>query len=492
MKETKQAVIYCRVSTKEQVEEGNSLVTQERNCREYALKNNLTIVRVFIELGESAKTADRTELQHMMKFCADKKNKISVVISYKIDRISRNTDDYSQIRILLKRYGVEIKSTSEFFEDTPAGRFMENIIANVAQFDNEVRAERSLGGMKQAVLEGRYVWMAPFGYANIKLSGKATIAPSEYSSIVKEVFNYIAIHECSVESVRIHINKKYSLSLVRSVFYLMLKNPLYTGKIKKFGMIVSGNFEPLISDELFFKVQQIVSRKHKSKKYAKENPDFPLRRFVRCENGLSISGGWSAGRKRKYPYYRMLDTGKLVAKEVLENKFIAYLNSFSVDTATITVLENMVIEKLRNNTSLIISNKATLLNQQETIKQQRRQLLDKSITGIIADDLLKEHMALLDKDLMDIQEKITKADNNPFDVEYVFSRLHKMLINPGNYWKEQPPQIKVLFQWFKFPEGLVFSGEVFRTQKIHSIFMLKRFIQENLSFNVRREGFEPS
>ncbi len=67
----KQAVIYCRVSTKEQAEEGNSLVTQERNCREYALKNGYDIAHVFIEQGESAKTADRTELQKLFIFYSE-------------------------------------------------------------------------------------------------------------------------------------------------------------------------------------------------------------------------------------------------------------------------------------------------------------------------------------------------------------------------------------------------------------------------------------
>ncbi len=131
----KVAAIYCRVSTKEQVEEGNSLTTQERNCRDYAAKNGYEVAEVFIEQGESAKTADRPQLQRLLSFCSLKKNGINAVIAYKIDRISRNVDDYSQIRLLLKRYNVEIKSTTEHFENTPAGRFMENIIANVGQFD---------------------------------------------------------------------------------------------------------------------------------------------------------------------------------------------------------------------------------------------------------------------------------------------------------------------------------------------------------------------
>ena len=99
----KKAVIYCRVSTKEQAEEGNSLVTQEKNCKEYALKNGYEIAAIFVEQGESAKTIDRTELKRLMGFCATKKNSINAIIAYKIDRISRNIDDYSQIRIQLRR-----------------------------------------------------------------------------------------------------------------------------------------------------------------------------------------------------------------------------------------------------------------------------------------------------------------------------------------------------------------------------------------------------
>ena len=236
----KRAVIYCRVSTKEQVEEGNSLVMQERICREYAAKNDYGIAEVFIEQGESAKSADRTQLQILLKYCAIKKNAVSAVIAYKLDRISRNTDDYSQIRIVLKRYGVEIKSTSEYFENTPAGRFMENIIANVAQFDNDVRAERCTGGMKEAVKEGRYVWKAPLGYGNVKINGKSTIAPNENAPLVRKVFELIASEIYSTEAIRFIIAEdglvgKKKVPINHSYFYRMVRNRLYTGTITMFG-----------------------------------------------------------------------------------------------------------------------------------------------------------------------------------------------------------------------------------------------------------------
>ena len=199
----KKAVLYCRVSTKEQVDEGNSLSTQEKTCREYCAKNDYEIAKVFLEQGESAKTADRTELQKLLTYCADKKNGIKAIIIYKVDRLSRNTDDYSQIRLFLKRYGVEIKSTSEHFENSPVGRFMENTMANIAQFDNDVRSERCAAGMMEAVREGRYVWMAPIGYDNVKVNGKSTIAMNEFmGSLMRKTFELIASNIHSTEEVR--------------------------------------------------------------------------------------------------------------------------------------------------------------------------------------------------------------------------------------------------------------------------------------------------
>ena len=226
------AIIYVRVSTKEQVDEGNSLTTQEKICREYAAKNNYDVLEIFIEQGESAKTANRTELQKLLIFCSDKKNNISAVIIYKLDRLSRNTDDYSQLRLLLKKYNVEIKSTSEYFENNPMGRFMENTIANMAQLDNDVRAERCTNGMKEAVREGRWVWLAPVGYDNTRIAGKATIAPNSMAPLVQKAFNLIAQGVYTTEDVRKIVNQeglkhKGGKEISKTYFPAILSNKLY-------------------------------------------------------------------------------------------------------------------------------------------------------------------------------------------------------------------------------------------------------------------------
>ena len=79
----KACIIYCRVSSKEQVE-GTSLENQERLCREYATRNGLNILKVFVEMGESAKTADRTEFTKAIAFCTQKKGRVYQFIVYKL------------------------------------------------------------------------------------------------------------------------------------------------------------------------------------------------------------------------------------------------------------------------------------------------------------------------------------------------------------------------------------------------------------------------
>lgn len=493
---TKRAVLYCRVSTKEQVEEGNSLVTQEKNCREYAKKHGYEVAAVFIEQGESAKTTDRTELKKLMNFCAVKKNNISAVIAYKIDRISRNTDDYSQIRILLKRYGVEIKSTSEHFEDNPAGRFMENIIANVAQFDNDVRAERSIGGMKDAVREGRYVWLAPIGYSNAKVAGKSTIIQNDLAPVVKKAFEEVALNRQHIDEIRRQITKDGLVNtsgkpISKSHFYRILKNELYTGWIHKFGEKQKGTFEPIISEALFNQVQYVLTgRRNKIKSYSFERPDFPLRRFIRHPSGLMLTGGWSKGRLKKYPYYVIQKQNINIRKEVLEGAFIDMLNQFKLDITHFEKLKTYV----KRHLDLGMSNKRfelDKLKQKATeLKTKQDVILEKNIDGIISNELCKEKIAAIDHELYEINKVLTGLPDTKISYGYLLGLIGDMLKNPGDVWEKADFPTKLKLQWFYFPEGIEFDGKVNRTTKICKLFKLKEHVSPFHSYAVHHLNFK--
>ena len=116
------AYIYVRVSSDEQVE-NNSLDTQERVCREYCLRESIEVATVFREEGESAKTANRTQLQLMLKACTNaRKQGITHVIIYKIDRLSRDVSDYLAILAALAKNGITLISPLESFDESPPGK----------------------------------------------------------------------------------------------------------------------------------------------------------------------------------------------------------------------------------------------------------------------------------------------------------------------------------------------------------------------------------
>ncbi len=483
------AVIYCRVSTREQVEEGNSLISQERNCQEYAAKHGYTVIQTFIERGESAKTAERTELQKLLTYCAVKKHNISAIIIYKIDRLSRNTDDYSQLRILLKKYGVEIRSTSEFFENTPAGRFMENIIANVAQFDNDVRTERSVGGLKQAVLEGRYVWSAPMGYSNGKIGGKSNLIVNEKAPLIFQIYKEVASGMYTVEEVRHRIARKGLLQkngkpISKSNLYRILSNQLYTGWITTFGERIKGTFEPIINAQLFERVQKQIRSKKISRNYIIENKDFPLRRFVLSATGEKITGSWSQGRNKKYAYYRFIKEGTLFPVTKLDNKFSEFFNSHSISPKYFERIKHLVRDTFAEQSQKRQLAIQELTKQQNALEIKKKNLIEKNLNDIISDSTLNQQLKMLEDEEWNIHQSIERQQTKAIDIISLFEQVTDFVTKPGKTWAKLPFEIKKKTQWFVFPKGVRFSGNRFRTIEIRSIFKLKELFESNISLKV--------
>ena len=476
--ETPKAIIYCRVSTVEQVEEGNSLATQERLCREYALKNDFSVPEdgVFIERGESAKTAHRTELGKMIAYCAQKKRGISALIVYKIDRLSRNTDDYSQLRLTFKRYGVSIRSTTEQIEDTPVGRFMENTMANIAQLDNDIRAERCSNGMREAVREGRYVWAAPVGYVNVRVAEKATIAQSEMASLVHRTFEVVSSGLHPTDEVwrmmtREGLAKKNGKPLSRGYFYDMLRNRLYTGLIEKFGEKHRGHFEPIVSDTLFEQVQRVLANKgHKVAEYKTDNPAFPLRRFVLSPQGLKLTGSFSKG---KYPYYRFGPKGTNYERDDFERQFAAHMDSFGFEASDIAKLKRKVREKFQVATADDKKEVSRLEGLLRELGDEETTLVKKNIKGVLGDAVLTQQLKRIEKETTDAQARLALLRSAEASPEEAVEYAEEYLRTPSKVWKESGISTQTRLQWFQFPSGLTFNGEKFGTPEICTIFKAK-------------------
>src|SRR5438309_1987071 len=136
-------IIYVRVSSEEQVK-GTSLNDQLERCKKYCLEKGIEVIcDPFIESGESAKTAERTELLNAIEFCRKSKGAIDAFVVWKVDRFARNTDDHFYVRKLLAEYGVTLHSVTEPIGNNPTEKLFEVMLAGFAEFDNAIRTQRS-------------------------------------------------------------------------------------------------------------------------------------------------------------------------------------------------------------------------------------------------------------------------------------------------------------------------------------------------------------
>jgi DNA invertase Pin-like site-specific DNA recombinase len=182
------AVIYVRVSTKEQTE-NLSLPTQLRACEEHCRREGYEVLERFREEGRAQKTADRRQLQALLKYCRTHKGKVHFVVVFNLTRFAREKYDHFALRSHLKSLGISLRSATEPIDDTSTGKLMEGVLASFAQFDNDVRSDRTRAGMKAALDLGRWTFLAPIGYINVpRTYGKSLIPDPERASIVRQIF----------------------------------------------------------------------------------------------------------------------------------------------------------------------------------------------------------------------------------------------------------------------------------------------------------------
>ena len=311
-----ESIAYVRVSTQEQADTNKSLANQEQACRDYAAHKNLDIAKVFIEEGESAKTADRTKLKEMMNFLKDSKGGIKNVIVWKVDRLARNTSDHLMLTGMFAKMGARLHSVTEPLEDTPAGKLMEHILASFAEFDNSVRAERSSKGMQSRLLDGGWVHIAPIGYVNFKdYLGRPTIKPDLQAKGVTALLNefstglYRQIDAAERARSVYGIKTKYGNDISNNAVYKMLRSPIYAGFVHGKGLSepIKGLHQAIISEDTYRINQSILNgKKPKLPRIpTKYDADWSLRKHLKCAYcGNGLTGSVSKGRGNKpHAYY---------------------------------------------------------------------------------------------------------------------------------------------------------------------------------------------
>ena len=469
------AVIYCRVSTKEQVE-NLSLPTQQRACEEYCRREGFTIHQVFIDRGESAKTTERPELQQLLAYCRQNTGRIQCVVVYNVTRFARHRYDHIVLRALLQKLGVTLRSVTEPIDDTSTGQLMEGILASFAQFDNDQKAERTKTGMTAALQRGRWTFKAPLGYLNSSNGApSSSLRPDpERAPLIREAFEAYGTGGHTTQQVlrqvtALGLTTQRGRGLSPQTLGALLRNRIYAGwiEVPSFGVSVQGDFTALVSEELFQRVQKLLDGKGVAlKPHRRNHPDFPLRRFVACATcGTPLTGSRSTGRSRKYAYYHCRSCGAVrVAKERLESMFIALIERLQPNVAYMRLFREIVLDCWKDRQVAATRLRTAAERRMATLSQKLERLDEAFIYRQAVDqttydeqrDKLREELALAELELHEIRLE-------ELDVEGVLAFAEHLLTNAARLWMEASLDQKQRLQAVFFPEGLRFDGEGFGT-----------------------------
>ena len=476
------AVIYCRVSTVEQAQEGTSLATQERLCREYADRHGLLVERVFVEEGQSAKTINRPQIKEAMRFCEKNRKGVDILLIYRIDRLSRNMEDFYLLKTFFRKTGTRIVSASEPIEDTPTGRFIENVLAGNSQLDNDVRSERCRNGMVEAVKDGRFVWRAPVGYKNATVAGLPNLVIDEpKAAYIRRAFDLVGnkgmgITEAAVFLAKTGFTNRVGKPVSKNLLSKILHNQLYCGRINSFGMSVEGTFTALIDAELFRRTQSELTGKDSKNgvKYVKQRTDFPLRGLLMCSCGRRLTASWSKGRSKKYPYYRCTRCrGVNRRSDILEAEFSSLLSQHEVEKDFTDMLKDAIVLNWEDKNREATMKHRSMSGQLSSIKLKRQQVIDKNLSGVIDDETAKEIIAGLRKDSEDLERGLTDTGDSRQTVVDVVNYGMNVISDMRGTWAKLPLPLKQRLQTVLFPGGVIFDGKKVGTGEIALILQLK-------------------
>ena len=287
-------VIYLRVSSTEQAEQLN-LNAQEMHCREYAKQKGLAVLQVFLDPGKTGRNVNREAFKSLLKFCRQDAQRVCAVVCYDVSRWARSVAGWATTINTLDELGIEFHSVLERVDQSASGRYVANIHAASAQHFSDLLSEKMQGVLQHRLSQGLFPHKAPLGYRNLVKgrderppSGVNIIPDPENVPVIVHAFNAVAGGLRSMEDVRKEVNAlglrtTSGREIPRQSFYNMLRNEIYAGWVASGDLRVKGLHEPLVSQEVFDAVQEVLSGKKPDRKpYKKTREDFPLRQFVAC------------------------------------------------------------------------------------------------------------------------------------------------------------------------------------------------------------------
>jgi site-specific DNA recombinase len=512
LKRTNNCVIYTRVSSKEQ-ELGYSLETQRKACEEYAKKTQYSVLGIFGGTYESAKTDERKEFNRMLSFVKKSREKISYIIVYSVDRFSRSGANAIYIKDQLRDQGIYLVAVTQPGDaSTSSGDFQQNIQIIFSQYDNQLRREKCMAGVKEALLKGEWCHKAPYGYDEIKENGKRKIVLNEKGKFLQKAFYWKATERITHTEISERLDA-LGLKLSEKRLSGYFRNPFYCGLMAHSalkGQLVEGNQEKMVSKEIFLKVNEILSENRHGYSCHEEAEEIPLKRFLKCDHCGSFMRGYVV-KAKNLPYYKCNTKGccnNKSAREIhgLFESVLKYFSLFGNDAIKGFVTKQLVANYNRAHKEKDQSKEA-IKRQITEIEKRLERMEERLINEELTLELFSKHSLKLKQERLDLEKSLIMNQKRVSNLEQCVNIIMDYIANLPSSWALMAYKDKQLLQFLLFPEGIRYSkkNNECRTTKINSVFSyISGLVQDlaqikmgdiKLSFNIPHlvvpPGIEP-
>lgn len=406
-------VIYARYSSDNQREE--SIEGQLRECKEFANRNDITIVDTYIDRAFSAKTDNRPSFQKMIRDSA--KNQFDVIIVWKLDRFARNRYDSAHYKAQLRKNGVKVVSATETISEGAEGIILESVLEGMAEYYSAELAEKVIRGQTENAMKCKFNGgPVTFGYY---------IDDEQHFQIDEETAPYIIqIYNAydsgmTMKEIAEDLNNKgvsnsrggrFTINIISKI----LSNRRYIGEYRFRDIVVPDGIPTIVDKDLFDRVQASLEKnKHASAKY-KADDEYILTTKLYCGNCKSFMVGESGTNHQglTYRYYKCIDAkrGRGCKKKAVKKDYIesAVLNAV-VAALTNEDYINQLIEALLEYQEL--ENTDLKFLQQQLLKTNKKidNMLNAIEQGIITDST-KQRLQELESKKKDIKVQIAQEE----------------------------------------------------------------------------------
>ncbi len=478
----KRAVSYIRVSTREQAqrggsEEGFSLPAQREANKRKAQSMGALVVKEFADRGESARSANRPELQKMLAYLKEDGG-IDYVIVHKLDRLARNRADDVEINRAFEEAGVRLVSTSENIDQTPGGMLLHGIMSSIAEFYSRNLANEVIKGMGEKARNGGTLGKAPLGYVNVRARDengrevRTVELDEERAPLLRLAFSEYATGNWTVSQLAKHLNtlglsipptpRRCAKPITTTRLHKILRHPYYKGVISFQGVEYAGAHEPLVDEETWSQVQAMLDS-HRYGERQRIHNHFLKSTVVcgQCGARLSVQNAKNS-KGTIYPYFvcarrcRLHDCAfKAVLIDVVEDRMVDLYRTIQLSAADRTQIEHYLHDEL----SQIEGDKAkavrSLTTRRTNLEDRRRRLLHAHYEGAVPLELLKEEQAELSTELNQIERQLAAYKADAAEVRQHLTQALDLLEDCHRLYQAAPAHLKKLLNQVFFQRVLV-------------------------------------